>query len=105
VLESVAMKRCDSARSGRRSVEKLDAAAVRRSKVGREEARRSKGWECLLQWGWADTAAGATAGHMARRGWQEVVAAHRHRTWAVAVRHRARLCVQEQRPESGQRLG
>jgi hypothetical protein len=48
VLESVAMKRCDSARSGRRSVEKLDAAAVRRSKVGREEARRSKGWECLL---------------------------------------------------------
>lgn len=48
VLESMAMKRYDSARRGRRSVEKLYEAAVRCSKVGREEARRSKGWECLL---------------------------------------------------------
>jgi hypothetical protein len=48
VLASVARKRCDSARSGRRSVERLDAAAVRRSRVGRAEARRSRGWECLL---------------------------------------------------------
>ncbi len=178
VLGSAARTRCDWARSGKRSVESLVAEAVRRSRVGRVEARMSKGWvdlllkqpmletvaldrhslvQCLdeglvtlsqdaaeagweyearggvssclpahhdsshlekhwadhsqneldtdLQWGWADTAAGATAGHRARRGWQEVAAARRHRTWAVAVRHRARLCEQEQKPASGQTRG
>lgn len=70
-----------------------------------------------LRWGWvgspaAEVAAAAAAaapdagaGHRRRHGSQEAVAARRHRTWAGERQRRARRCVQEQRPVSGQRRG
>jgi hypothetical protein len=47
-LENVARTRCDSARSGKRSVESLDAEAERHSTVGRGEAQMSRARACLL---------------------------------------------------------
>jgi hypothetical protein len=56
-----------------------------------------------LQLGSASSpAGGAAAGHMLRRGSQEGAAGHMRRTWAVAARHPARQCVQEQKPVSAQ---
>jgi hypothetical protein len=104
-LVSVATRNCDSARSDKRSVESPDVAVVRRSRAGRVEGQTNTRLVDLLQWGWADTAAGALAGRRARRGSQEEEAARRHHTLAGAGRRRARRCGQEQKPESVPKRG